>query len=71
MAHLHPFTKWIKSTWVGEKYLVAGLEDNSGMGKLIRFRDKLIDKRLKEIEAEVAGGKVDILQRLLIIHFPP
>lgn len=63
MAHLHPFTNWIKSTWVGGKYLVAGLEDNSGMGMLMRFRDNLIDKRLKEIEAGAAGEKVDILQR--------
>ena len=69
MAHLHPFTKWIKSTWVGEKCLVAGVEDSAGM--VMRLRDKLIDKRLKEIEAGEAGGKVDILQRLVFIHFPP
>lgn len=31
MARLHPFTTWIKTTWVGEKYLVAKPEDNTGL----------------------------------------
>jgi cytochrome P450 len=69
MARLWPFTHWIKSTWVGEKYLVAKPEDDSGIGMLMRFRDKLIQTRLAELEELKALGKkparVDLLQTFL------
>ncbi|KAH7115925.1 cytochrome P450 [Dendryphion nanum] len=64
MARLWPFTHWIKSTWLGEKYLVAKPEDDSGIGMLMRFRDKLIAERLKDLEAGKVE-RVDLLQNFL------
>lgn len=62
MARLHPFTTWIKTTWVGKKYLVARPEHDSGIGTLMRFRDKLLEQRMKDIEAGTTGGRIDLLQ---------
>ena len=59
MARLHPFTTWIKTTWVG-KYLVAKPEDNSGIGVLMRFRDRLIAERVKDNES--GKSRIDLLQ---------
>jgi cytochrome P450 len=64
MARLYPFTNWVKSTWVGEKYLVAKPEHESGIGTLMRFRDKLIAQRQKDIEAGKVD-RVDLLQTFL------
>ncbi|KAJ5770959.1 uncharacterized protein N7511_003010 [Penicillium nucicola] len=63
LARLHPFTSWIKTTFL-KKYLVAKPEDNTGIGVLMRFRDRLIDQRIKDIET---GKKVptDLLQTFL------
>lgn len=63
MARLWPFTNFIKKTPLG-KYLVAKPEDNSGIGMLMRFRDKLIAQRLKDI-AEGKVVRVDLLQTFL------
>jgi cytochrome P450 len=63
MARLHPFTTFIKKTFLG-KYLVAKPEDNSGIGTLMRFRDGLIESRLKDL-AEGKQGRVDLLQTFL------
>jgi cytochrome P450 len=63
MARLHPFTTFIKRTFLG-KYLVAKPEDNSGIGMLMRFRDGLIETRLKDL-AEGKKGRVDLLQTFL------
>ena len=62
MARLYPFTNWVKRTRFGEKYLVAGPEQDSGIGVLMRFRDRLIEQRYKDIEAGTAGGRTDFLQ---------
>lgn len=61
MARLHPFTTWIKST-PANKYLLATPEHENGIGTLMQFRDKLLEQRLKDIEAGTAGDKVDLLQ---------
>lgn len=61
MARLWPFTNWIKSTFLG-KYLVATPEQDSGIGTLMRFRDRLIEKRYKDIEAGTTDGRIDLLQ---------
>lgn len=61
MARLYPFTYWVKSTWMG-KYLVATPEQDSGIGKLMRFRDRLIAERQKDMESGKVGGRVDLLQ---------
>lgn len=61
MARLYPFTNWVKSTFMG-KYLVASPEQESGIGTLMRFRDKLIAQRYKDIEAGKTDGRIDLLQ---------
>lgn len=64
MARLWPFTNWIKSTFLG-KYLVATPEQDSGIGTLMRFRDRLIEKRYKDIEAGTTDGRIDLLQTFI------
>lgn len=61
MARLYPLTNWIKSTFLG-KYMVASPEQESGIGNLMRFRDRLIGQRFKDIEAGTTNGRVDLLQ---------
>jgi cytochrome P450 len=63
MARLWPFTNFIKKTPLG-KYLVAKPEDNSGIGMLMRFRDKLLTQRLKDVE-EGKIERVDLLQTFI------
>lgn len=65
MCRLYPFTTWVKETWFGEKYLVAKPEDDSGIGSLMRFRDRLIDQRVKDIKTGSTGGRIDLLQTFL------
>lgn len=63
MARLWPLTNFIKKTPLG-KYLVAKPSDNSGIGHLMRFRDKLIQQRLANLE-EGKIERVDLLQTFL------
>ncbi len=63
LSRLHPFTIWIKETWVGEKYFVAKPEHSTGIAAVMRFRDKLLAQRLKDIEAGTTGSRVDLLQK--------
>lgn len=60
---VYPFTQWFRDTWLGEKYLVSKPEDESGIGALMRFRDKLLAQRLVDIEAKTTGGRIDLLQK--------
>ncbi|KAI0021645.1 flavonoid 3',5'-hydroxylase [Xylariomycetidae sp. FL0641] len=64
MARLYPLTNWIKSTFLG-KYLVASPEQESGIGALMRFRDRLIEQRYKDIEKGNTGGRIDLLQTFI------
>ncbi|KAL8383467.1 hypothetical protein RB595_010593 [Gaeumannomyces hyphopodioides] len=64
MARCWPFTNWVKSTFLG-KYLVASPEQDSGIGRLMRFRDRLIAERVEANEKGTAGGRVDLLQTFL------
>ncbi|KAK6221971.1 hypothetical protein LQW54_001191 [Pestalotiopsis sp. IQ-011] len=61
MARLYPFTNWMKSTFLG-KYMVASPEQQSGIGTLMRFRDKLIKQRYEDIESGKTDGRIDLLQ---------
>jgi len=54
MSILWPFTEWIKTTLLG-RYLVSSPQDNAGFGVALRFRDEVVEQRLKDI----AAGKVD------------
>ena len=62
MGRLWPFTYKVKNTWFGEKFLVAKPEDQSGIGMLMRFRDKLLNQRRRDIEEGKAGDRIDLLQ---------
>ncbi|PSS24952.1 hypothetical protein M430DRAFT_114266 [Amorphotheca resinae ATCC 22711] len=64
MARLHPFTTWVKTTFLN-KYLVASPEQDSGIGTLMRFRDKLLNQRVKDIENGTTGDRIDLLQTML------
>ncbi|KAE8153030.1 cytochrome P450 [Aspergillus avenaceus] len=64
LARLHPFTSWVKTTFL-KKYLVAKPEDNTGIGVLIRFRDRLVDERLRDIAEGKSTGRVDLLQHFV------
>lgn len=61
MCRLHPFTEWVKTTFVGNK-LVAKPEDDSGIGIIMRFRDKLIDERVRDMKSGASSSRVDFLQ---------
>ncbi|KAE8165445.1 cytochrome P450 [Aspergillus tamarii] len=64
LARLHPFTSWVKTTFM-KKYLVAKPEDNTGIGVLMRFRDRLIEQRLSEIAEGKNVDRVDLLQTFI------
>jgi hypothetical protein len=61
MARLYPFINWVKRTPLA-KYLVASPEQDSGIGALMRFRDRLLEQRLKDMEAGTTKGRIDLLQ---------
>lgn len=65
LARFHPFTTWVKTTGVGKRALVAKPEDNTGIGVLMRYRDRLLEERLGDIEAGKAMDRVDLLQQML------
>ena len=62
LGRLWPLTYRLKNTRLGEKFLVAKPEDQSGIGMLMRFRDKLLSERRRDIEEGKAGDRVDLLQ---------
>jgi cytochrome P450 len=64
LARLHPFTSWMKTTFM-KKYLVATPEDNTGIGVLMRFRDRLIKERIEDINSGKPVNRVDLLQKLI------
>ncbi|MCJ1356967.1 MAG: hypothetical protein MMC33_006963 [Icmadophila ericetorum] len=64
LARLYPLTGWIKKTWLGQ-ILIAGPEDETGIGALMRFRDEFIDRRIDEIESGTVKSRADILQAIL------
>lgn len=64
LARLHPFTSWVKTTFL-KKYLVATPEDDSGIGLLMRFRDRLIAQRIEDIKTGKKIDRTDLLQTFL------
>ncbi|GAB1320975.1 hypothetical protein MFIFM68171_11185 [Madurella fahalii] len=63
MARLHPLTTWLKSTWL-KKYFVITPQHKGGFGNLLRVRDKLVARRLRDIE-EGKKPRVDLLQTFI------
>ncbi|KAI5845680.1 putative cytochrome P450 monooxygenase [Morchella snyderi] len=47
LCRLHPFTKWIKKTWVADAYMIPKPGDNTGIGNIMTFRDNLLEERIK------------------------
>jgi cytochrome P450 len=70
MLRLHPFTTWLKNTWLGEKLLVVKPEHKNGFGALMRFRDALIAKRFADIK-DGRNLRVDLLQTYESAPNPP
>ena len=64
LGRLHPFMTLIKKTWLGS-YFIAKPEDNSGIGVLMRLRDRLLTQRIKDIEEGKTSCRVDLLQTFL------
>ncbi|MCJ1435286.1 hypothetical protein MMC27_004658 [Xylographa pallens] len=65
LSRMYTFTRFVKSTWLGNRSLVAKPEDDSGIGVLMRFRDKLLEQRLAALEAGETSGRPDFLQSFL------
>ncbi|KAF3398584.1 Cytochrome P450 momooxygenase gsfF [Penicillium rolfsii] len=64
LARIHPFTSWMKTTFM-KKYLVSTPQDDSGIGVLMRFRDRLIQERLDDIQSGKKMDRIDLLQTFL------
>lgn len=64
LARLHPFTSWVKTTFL-KKYLVATPTDNTGIGVVMRFRDRLISERINYLREGKKLNRVDLLQTFL------
>lgn len=65
LCRLHPFTKWIKNTWLAEKYMIPKSGDASGIGNIMKFRDDLIDERVEENKKNPSNNHNDLLQSFL------
>ena len=61
LAHLYPFVEWVTSGPLG-RFFTATPEMKNGMGQLMRWRDKIINARIIEIEEGKRRDRVDILQ---------
>lgn len=66
MARLWPFTMWIKDTFLG-KFLVASPEHESGVGVLMRFRDRIIEDQIRENSSGITTKKSSLLQASVLI----
>lgn len=62
LTMLYPFTNSVKSSWFGTKFLVSKPNDVSGIGKLMRFRDRLLTERIAENETGKSRERIDLLQ---------
>jgi cytochrome P450 len=62
LGRLWPLTNLLKKTFIGEKYLVAKPEDNSGFGLVMRFRDRLLEERKRNLAEGKELGRNDLLQ---------
>jgi len=69
-AKLYPLMEWIKTTWF-KKHVVATPEMKGGMGVLMRWRDRVLEERMREIEqGKRKEERVDLLQGLLEAKTP-
>jgi cytochrome P450 len=62
---VYPFLKFAKNTWLVRKYFESKPDDPSGLGILMRLRDRLLDRRLSDIKTGAAMERTDLLQTIL------
>jgi hypothetical protein len=61
MSRMHPLFVWLQS--LGLFRLLAKLEgENSALAPLVRFRDRLLEQRFRDMEAGTTEGRADLLQ---------
>ncbi|KAF4632208.1 hypothetical protein G7Y89_g5919 [Cudoniella acicularis] len=68
-SRLYPFTEWLKTTWF-KSMLVATPKKKNGVGVLMRWRDKLLEQRLRDLEQGKKKERVDIMQSFLDARKP-
>ncbi|KAI9649763.1 hypothetical protein NHQ30_002344 [Ciborinia camelliae] len=69
LAHLYPFVQWL--TGGPLRSLFAATPDmKHGIGQLMRWRDKIIEARITEIEEGKRRDRVDLLQSFLDARSP-
>lgn len=62
VGRMYPFVEFIKKTWLG-RFLVSSEKDKGGMGFLIRWTNRIMKARQKELaEGGKDKGRVDLLQ---------
>jgi hypothetical protein len=61
---LYPFVKFVQKTGIGRSYFQSSPGDSSGLGILMKLRDNLIQKRLKDLE-DGKECRTDLLQTFL------
>ena len=61
LPRVYPLIELINKTPL-RKYLQPNPEDNSGLGLLMRVRDKLLADRLEAIKSGTTAGRIDLLQ---------
>lgn len=61
VGRMYPFVEFIKKTWFG-RFLVSNEKDKGGMGFLIRWTNRIMKARQKELAEGKDHGRVDLLQ---------
>lgn len=64
MSRLYPMTAWVKRTPL-DRYLVASPNQNYGIGVIMKFRDQIIEQRMRDVEEGKLqeNDKVDFLHQ--------
>ena len=64
LNRLYPLVRFIKRTGIGKSYFATTPGDNSGLGILMKLRDDLLAKRVKDLNSG-KEGRSDLLQTFL------
>ena len=64
LGRLYPLTAFLKRTWL-RKYLVASPEQTYGIGVLMKFRDDIINERVRDMRTGKLNpdARLDLLQQ--------
>ncbi|QSZ30214.1 hypothetical protein DSL72_004736 [Monilinia vaccinii-corymbosi] len=69
LAHLYPFVEWL-TTGPLKRFFLVTPDMKNGIGQLMRWRDKLINARIREIEEGKRRDRVDLLQSFFEARTP-